>query len=76
MSVPVSVIDPPAWVEELDAGDELVVLGHGPAPVLPGRGRDRIPGGDRGRGRVPGHDRRRSSRCGRRVEALLEALDA
>jgi hypothetical protein len=27
MSVPVSVIDPPAWLEELDAGDELVVLG-------------------------------------------------
>jgi single-strand DNA-binding protein len=27
MSVPVSVVDPPAWLEELDAGDELVVLG-------------------------------------------------
>ena len=27
LSVPVAVLDPPAWVEELDAGDEIVVVG-------------------------------------------------
>src|SRR3954452_13793757 len=27
MSVPVSVLDPAAWVEALDVGDEVVVLG-------------------------------------------------
>ncbi len=26
-SVPVALADPPAWVEDLDAGDEIVVLG-------------------------------------------------
>ncbi|MFN8036072.1 MAG: single-stranded DNA-binding protein [Acidimicrobiia bacterium] len=27
-SVPVCVWEPPAWIEELEAGDELVVVGH------------------------------------------------
>jgi len=27
-SVPVSVFDPPAWIETLDAGDEVVVVGR------------------------------------------------
>lgn len=28
VSVPVAVLDPPAWVEALDTGDEVVVLGR------------------------------------------------
>ena len=54
MSVPVSVLDPPAWVEALDAGDEVVVLGRGAPAVLPAGGRHRVAGRDRGRGRLPG----------------------
>ena len=39
---------------DLDAGDEVLVVGRGPAPVLPGPGRNRVAGRDRGRGGLPG----------------------
>ncbi len=76
LSVPVSMADPPAWLEELDAGDELVVLG-------PVRRRFFRAGGATG-SRVEieaevvccGRDRRRSRALRSRLEALLDALDA
>ena len=74
LSVPVSVIDPPAWLEELDAGDELVVLG----PVR--RRFFRAGGVTASRVEVEAElvcrarDRRRSRSLRGRMEALLEAL--
>ena len=77
MSVPVSVLDPPAWLEELDAGDELVVLGAGPAAVLPRR-RARPPRGWRSRPRSCAGPATGAARRGlrRRIEELLDALEA
>jgi single-strand DNA-binding protein len=75
LSVPVSVIDPPAWLERLDAGDELVVLG----PVR----RRFFHAGGATASRVEieaelvcrGRDRRRSRSLRSRVGAILEALE-
>jgi single-strand DNA-binding protein len=75
MSVPVSVIDPPAWLEELDAGDELVVLGAVRRRFF------RAAGTTASRVEIEaevvcrGRDRRRSRGLRRRVEELLEALE-
>jgi single-strand DNA-binding protein len=76
MSVPVSLIDPPAWVEGLDAGDDLVVVGAV-------RRRFFRAGGTTG-SRVEieaelvcrARDRRRSRALRRRVAELLEALES
>ena len=74
MSVPVSVIDPPAWLEELDTGDELVVLGAVRRRFF------RAGGTTASRVEIEaevvcrGRDRRRSRGLRRRVEELLEAL--
>lgn len=74
LSVPVSVVDPPAWLEELDAGDELVVLG----PVR--RRFFRAGGATASRVEIEaevvcrGRDRRRARSLRGRVEALLDAL--
>jgi len=76
LSVPVSVVDPPAWLEGLDAGDELVVAG----PVR--RRFFRAGGATASRVEVVaevvcrGRDRRRSRSLRGRVEALLEALES
>jgi single-strand DNA-binding protein len=76
MSVPVSVLDPPAWVEGLDAGDELVVLGAVRRRFF------RAGGVTASRVEVEaevvcrGRDRRRSRGLRRRVEEVLEALEA
>jgi single-strand DNA-binding protein len=76
LSVPVSVIDPPAWLEDLDAGDEIVVLG----PVR--RRFFRAGGSTASRVEIEaeivcrGRDRRRSRTLRGRVEAILEALEA
>jgi single-strand DNA-binding protein len=75
LSVPVSLIDPPAWLEELDAGDEIVALG----PVR--RRFFRAGGTTASRVEIEAEivcrsrDRRRSRSLRTRVEALLEALD-
>jgi single-strand DNA-binding protein len=75
LSVPVSVLDPPSWLEELDAGDELVVLG----PVR--RRFFRAGGATASRVEIEadivcrGRDRRRSKSLRSRVEAILEALE-
>jgi hypothetical protein len=75
-SVPVTVWDPPAWLEALDAGVELVVVG---------RIRRRFyqrPGGVGSRVDVEAslvgraHDRRRLEAALRRAVAALEVLDA
>jgi single-strand DNA-binding protein len=74
LSVPVSVIDPPAWLEGLDAGDELVVLGSVRRRFF------RAGGSTASRVEIEaeivcrGRDRRRSRSLRSRVEALLEAL--
>ncbi len=72
MSVPVSVLDPPAWVEELDAGDEIVVLGAVRRRFF------RAGGATASRVEIEAEvvcrarDRRRSRGLRRRVETLLE----
>jgi len=74
MSVPVSVIDPPTWLEALAAGEELVVLGAVRRRFF------RAAGTTASRVEIEaevvcrGRDRRRSRGLRRRVEELLEAL--
>jgi single-strand DNA-binding protein len=76
MSVPVSVIDPPAWLEGLEAGDEVVVLGSVRRRFF------RAAGTTASRVEIEaevvcrGRDRRRSRSLRRRIEELLAALDA
>jgi single-strand DNA-binding protein len=75
MSVPVSVIDPPPWLEDLEAGDELVVLGSVRRRFF------RAAGTTASRVEIEAdvvcraRDRRRSRGLRRRVEELLEALE-
>ena len=76
LSVPVAVIDPPAWVEELDAGDEIVVVGRVRRRFFRAAGatasRVEIEADTVARPR----DRRKLGTARRRIDALLEALDA
>ena len=75
LSVPVAVIDPPAWVQELDVGDEIVVLGHVRRRFF------RAAGATASRVEVEAEivarrrDRRRVRTLGRRIEAMLEDLE-
>jgi single-strand DNA-binding protein len=74
MSVPVSVLDPPAWVEALDVGDEVVVLGAVRRRFF------RTGGATASRVEIEAEvvcrarDRRRSRGLRRRVEDLLADL--
>jgi len=76
MSVPVSVIDPPAWLDQLDAGDELVVLGAVRRRFF------RAAGSTASRVEIEAEvvcrarDRRRSQRLRNRIAELLEAIDS
>ena len=76
MSVPVSVIDPPAWLEALDTGAEIVVLGSVRRRFF------RAGGATASRVEIEaevvcqGRDRRRSRGLRRRIEEVLAALDA
>jgi len=76
MSVPVSVLEPAAWVEELEAGDEIVVLGAVRRRFF------RAAGATGSRVEIEAEvvcrarDRRRSRGLRRRIEELLEALQA
>ena len=78
MSVPVSVLDPPAWVEELDAGDEVVVLGRVRRRFFRAGGatasRVEIEAEVVCRGPRPPPARRR--RCGGAIEALDAAAES
>jgi single-strand DNA-binding protein len=76
MSVPVSVIDPPRWLEELDTGDELVVLGAVRRRFFRAAGSTASRVEIEAEVVVRARDRRRSRGLRRRVEELLEALDA
>jgi len=74
LSVPVSVLDPPAWLEELDTGDEVVVLGAVRRRFF------RAGASTASRVEIEAEvvcrarDRRRSRGLRRRVEELLEAF--
>jgi len=76
MSVPVSVFDPPAWLENLEAGDELIVLGAVRRRFF------RAAGSTASRVEIEAEvvcrarDRRRSRGLQKRVEELLAALEA
>ena len=76
MSVPVSVLDPPAWLCDLDAGDEVVVLGAVRRRFV------RAGGATASRVEIEAEivcrarDRRRSKGLRNRVEELLDALSA
>ena len=74
-SVPVAVADPPAWVEDLDAGAEIVVVGHVRRRFFRAGGttasRVEVPAEHVARAR----DKRRAPATRRRVDALLAALD-
>jgi single-strand DNA-binding protein len=75
-SVPVAVVDPAAWVQELDAGDEIVVVGHVRRRFF------RAAGATASRVEIQAElvararDRRRMTAARRRVESLLAAIDA
>lgn len=75
VSVPVAVMQPPAWVEHLDTGDEVVVVGHVRRRFFRAAGatasRVEIEADVVARGR----DRRRRRTLRRRIEQALEALD-
>ena len=74
-SVPVSVLNPPGWVEELDAGDEVLVVGQVRRRFFQAAGttasRVEIEAEFVGR---PG-DRRRRATARRRIDERLVALD-
>jgi single-strand DNA-binding protein len=76
VSVPVSVLDPPAWVETLAAGDDVVVLGSVRRRFF------RAAGATASRVEIDAEvvcrarDRRRSRTLRRRLEAVLEMLDS
>jgi single-strand DNA-binding protein len=76
MSVPVSVLEPAAWVEALDAGDEVVVLGSVRRRFF------RTGGATASRVEIEAEivcrarDQRRSRGLRRRIEELLEALES
>ncbi len=74
-SVPVSVLDPPEWVEALDAGDEVLVVGQVRRRFFRAAGatasRVEIEAEFVGR---PG-DRRRRATARRRIDEHLVALD-
>ncbi len=74
LSVPVAVLDPPAWVEQLDAGDDVVVVGHVRRRFFRAGGvtasRVEIEADVVTRAR----DRRRRQAVRRRVDALLDAF--
>jgi len=76
MSVPVSVIDPPAWIDQLDAGDELIVIGAVRRRFF------RAAGSTASRVEIEAEivararDRRRSRRLANRVAEVLEALES
>jgi single-strand DNA-binding protein len=76
MSVPVSVLEPAAWVEALDAGDEVVVLGSVRRRFF------RTGGATASRVEIEAEvvcrarDQRRSRGLRRRIAELLEALES
>jgi single-strand DNA-binding protein len=76
VSVPVSVLEPATWVEGLDAGDEVVVLGSVRRRFF------RAGGSTASRVEIEAdvvcraRDRRRSRGLRRRIEELLEALES
>ncbi len=76
MSVPVAVLNPPGWVEQLDAGDEVVVVGHVRRRFFRAAGttasRVEIEAELVARAR----DRRRRETARRRVEDKLGALES
>jgi single-strand DNA-binding protein len=75
LSVPVSVIDPPAWLDQLDEGDELIVIGAVRRRFF------RAAGSTASRVEIEAEivcrarDRRRSRRLANRVAEVLEALE-
>jgi single-strand DNA-binding protein len=75
VSVPVAVLQPPAWVENLDTGDEVVVVGHVRRRFF------RAAGATASRVEIEAEvvararDRRRRQTLRRRIEEALQALD-
>jgi single-strand DNA-binding protein len=75
VSVPVAVLDPPAWVETLDAGDEILVVGSVHRRFF------RAGGATASRVEIVAttiarrRDRRRAATARRKIDALLAVLD-
>ena len=75
VSVPVAVLQPPAWVEQIDTGDEVIVVGHVRRRFF------RAAGATASRVEIEAEivararDRRRRQTLRRRIEQALEALD-
>jgi hypothetical protein len=74
-SVPVAVLDPPAWVEALDAGDGVVALGEIRRRFFRAAGATASRVELHAIAVAKGRDRRRTQALVRRVEAALAALD-
>jgi single-strand DNA-binding protein len=74
LSVPVAVIDPPAWIEQLEAGDRVVVLGYIRRRFFQAAGATASRVEVEAEIVARGGDRRRLRTLGRRIEELLELL--
>jgi single-strand DNA-binding protein len=76
MSVPVSLIDPPAWLDQLDSGDEVIVVGSVRRRFF------RAAGSTASRVEIEAEivcrarDRRRTRRLANRLAEVLEALES
>ncbi|MCZ7526047.1 MAG: single-stranded DNA-binding protein [Acidimicrobiia bacterium] len=75
-SVPVTFWEPPAWVEELAEGDELVVLGRVRRRFFQAEGRRASRVDVEAELVVRGRDRRRRAGALRRARTALDGLEA
>jgi single-strand DNA-binding protein len=76
LSVPVAVLDPPGWVQQLDAGDEVVVVGHVRRRFFRAGGVTASHVEIEAEMVTRARDRRRRQAARRRVDAVLDALEA
>jgi single-strand DNA-binding protein len=75
LSVPIAVLDPPAWVEAVDADEELVVVGRVRRRFFRAGGTTASRVEIEAQIVAPARDRRRLRTIRRRVENLLEAFE-
>ena len=75
LSVPVTVLDPPAWVEAVDADEELVVVGRVRRRFFRAGGTTASRVEIEAQIVAPARDRRRLRTIRRRVAELLEAFE-
>ena len=75
VSVPVAVVDPPAWVEQLDAGAEILVVGSVRRRFFQAAGATASRVEIAAESVARASDRRRAATARRRIDARLLPLD-